>query len=107
MTFNQFQNVDGEIQKDGMTISYTICWVRDVPRDTVQIDTIEKVTVLDSENEEIVGYYDDHTNEINDLILEDAYKHEPDEWETPSYEEILEARAEEQYEAMQIEKHFA
>lgn len=95
MTFNQFQNVDGEIQKDEMTISYTICWVRDVPRDTVQIDTIEKVTVLDSENEEIVGYYDDHTNEIDDLILEDAYKHEPDYWGQPSWSDWQEAMAEE------------
>ena len=107
MRFTQFKYVEGEVQKDEITISYKICWVRDVPRDTVQIDTIEEVTVLDSEYEEIAGYYDDHTNEIDDLILEDAYKHEPDEWETPSYEEILEARAEEQYEAMQIEKHFA
>ena len=96
MTFNQFQNVDGEIKKDGMTISYEICWVRDVPRDTVQIDTIEKVTVLDSENEEIVGYYDDHTNEIDDLILEDAYKHEPTDWEQPSWTDWKECMAEQE-----------
>ena len=95
MRYNQFKIVEGEIQKDEMTISYKICWVRDVPRDTVQIDTIEEVTVLDSENEEIAGYYDDHINEIDDLILEDAYKHEPDYWEQPSWTEWQEALAEE------------
>ena len=107
MRRNQYQTIEGEIKKDEMTISYKVSWVRDVSFETVQIDEIVEVCVLDSENEEIKGYYDDHQNEIDDLVIEDAYKHEPDEWETPSYEEILEARAEEQYEAMQIEKHFA
>ena len=80
MRFNQFKTIDGEI---------------------------EEVWVLDSENEEIEGYYEEHKNEVDNLVLEDAYKHEPDEWETPSYEEILETRAEEEYEAMQIDRHFA
>ena len=95
MIFNQTQIVEGEIQKDEITIGYKIVWVRDVPRDTVQIDEIDEVWVLDSDNEEIKGYYDEHRNEIESLVLEDAYKHEPTEWEQPSWRDWQEAMAEE------------
>lgn len=107
MIFNQIQIVEGEFQKDEMIIGYKVVWIRNVPQNTVQLDELEEVWVLDSENEEIKGYYDNHRDEIDGFVIADAYKHKPDEWERPSCEEMLEVRAEEAYEAMQIEKHFA
>ena len=95
MRFNQFKTIEGEIEKDGKTIGYKITWVRDVPRDDVQLDTIEEVWVLDSENDEIEGYYEEHKNEVDNLVLEDAYKHEPTDWEQPSWTDWQEAMAEE------------
>ena len=95
MRFNQWQNYNGEIQYGEMTISYTVSWVRDVPRDTVQIDEILEVKVLDSNCEEIVGYYNENRDSIDDLIIEDASKHEPDEWEQPSWSQWQIAMAEE------------
>ena len=95
MRYNQFKVVEGEIQKDGMTIGYKVAWVRDVPRDTVQIDGIEDAWAIDKDCEEIQGYYQEHRDELDDLIIADAYKHEPDGWEQPSWTDWQEAMAEE------------
>lgn len=96
MTYNQWKTREGEVQWGGLTIQYKVVWVRDVPRDSVQLDEIDRVTVLDKNGEEVRGYYQDHVNEIDDLILEDAQKTIPDDWETPSWSDIQEARAEQE-----------
>lgn len=91
MTFNQFKVIEGEIEQEERTIHYKVCWVRDVPRDTVQIDEIEDAWAIDKDCEEIQGYYQEHRDELDDLIIEDAYKHEPDYWEQPTWSEWKEA----------------
>ena len=96
MTYNQWQKYEGEIQHEELTIHYIVMWVRDVPRDTVQLDEIEDAWVLDSDCEVVEGYYQEHRAELDELILEDAYKHEPSNWETPSWSDIQEARAEQE-----------
>lgn len=96
MIFNQWKTRESEVQWGGLTILYKVIWVRDVPRDTVQLDEIENVTVLDKDGEEVRGYYQDHCKEIDELILEDAQKTIPDDWETPSWSEIQESRAEQE-----------
>ena len=96
MTYNQWKTREGEVLLDGLTIQYKVVWVRDVLRDTVQLDEIESVTVYDTDGEEVRGYYQDHCTEIDDLVLEDAQKTTPDDWETPSWPDIQEARAEQE-----------
>ena len=99
MRYNQWLSREGEVEYGEYTVQYVVMWVRDAVRDIVQLDGIEKVTVLDTNGEEVPGYYQEHGQEIDDVILEDAQKTRPDEWETPSWTDILEAKAEgEKYE---------
>lgn len=95
MRFNQWQKIEGEIQYGELTVGYVVSWVRDVPRDTVQIDEIEEVWVNDQNCDAVEGYYEEHQTELDDLIIEDAYKHEPREWEEPTWSEWQEAMEEE------------
>ena len=92
--FNQYQTVQGEIEREEDTIFYSVSWVREMPTEIVQMNEIEKVSIVDSDGVELKEYYQDHRDEIDDLVVEDASKHEPTYWERPSYREYKEYQME-------------
>ena len=95
---------DGKFEKDGKIFEYEISWWLNY--DEYQIDEIWTASVFDKNHNELD--YDENTDYYDDLIIEDAYKHVPQvEEEKETFEGRKERLAEERYEAMQIEKHFA
>lgn len=91
---NQYKLVKGEIERENDTIFYTFSWVREMPKDVVQMNEIDSVSIIDSNGEQRQDLYEEHRDEIDDLIVEDASKHEPTDWEQPSLREYKECMAE-------------
>ena len=95
---------EGKFEKDGKIFEYEIAWISD--GEDYQIDEIWDSNVYDSQHNML--YDDDIPDNCDDLIIEDAYKHIPQVEEPEmTYEDYCNKIAEEKYEQMQIDKHFA
>ena len=96
MHFNQFQTVEGDFEKDGLFITYEVTYAWDMIKDSIEIDSIDNVGILDAAtDEDLESYYDNNKEIVDSWIKEDAKKLESQiEWETPSYSDYLEAKAE-------------
>ena len=95
MKYNQRQEVEGDFEVEGLTISYLVTWVREYFSGDIFIDSIDEVTVYKGDDE-LEGYYKEHEEEVDELIKQ--YAEEPYEWEEPTTADLLEVEAEYEYE---------
>ena len=91
--------VKGEFEKNGKKIVYEVSWI--FRYGDYELDEIMDVEVVGDSQ-----FYEDNSQQVDDWVIEDAYEHPP-VTEEETYKQFCERRAEEKYEAMQIEKHFA
>ena len=96
MFFNQFQTLEGDFEKEGLFITYEVTYALDMIKDSVEMDSIDNVVIIDAvTDEDLKSYYDNNKEKVDGWIKEDAKKLESNiEWEQPSYNDYLEARAE-------------
>ena len=96
MYFNQFQTVEGEIEMDDVYIIYEATYAWDMIKDIISFDGIDSVSIHNAyTDEEMESYYDNNKEKVDSWIKEDAEIRKNDiEWETPSYSDYLEAKAE-------------
>ena len=92
--------VKGEFEKNGKKIVYEVSWI--LRYGDYELDEIMEVEVVGD-----TQFYEDNYEKVDDWVIEDAYEHPPVVDQEETYKQFCERRAEEQYEAMQIEKHFA
>lgn len=93
--------VKGQFEKNGKKIVYEVSWV--LRYGDYELDEIMRVEVV-GDNQ----FYEDNTQQVDDWVIENAYENPPvEEEQEETYQQFCERRAEEQYEAMQIERHFA
>lgn len=92
--------VKGQLEKNGKKIVYEVSWI--LRYGDYELDEIMEVEVVGD-----TQFYEDNSQQVDDWVIEDAYEHPPVEEQEETYEQFCERRAEEQYEAMQLERHFA
>lgn len=96
--YNVWADTEGVFEVAGREISWTVRWVKDLVTDTTQIDEIMEVVVT-KDCEEDALYYDDHKQEIDDLVIAAAYKvGEPEFDESATWTDIQECFAEQEAE---------
>jgi hypothetical protein len=80
------QQYEGSLEYKNFEINYIVTWVRELRSSYARIESIDEVFVCD-DGIEVEGYYDEHREEIENLIKADAKIPEFDE---PSREDVRE-----------------
>lgn len=89
-----YADTEGKFEKDNREITWKVRWVKDLVSDTVQMDEIVEASVIYNCEEDDI-YFDDHKTEIEELIIEAAYKvGEPEFDESRTWTDMQECFAE-------------